>query len=396
VIKDPTNAGRSWTAARFARGSPAPDLDGERNLILKRRAYVAVMLLTAPLLVWLIIVEGLGTSYWGIAYPVLATYDVVLLAVLWRRRLSLRAVEALVLGPLVGVVLGFLAAWRVAPAAIATEASDLFLVMLWAGLAFPLCFLLFGTWRGLQASLGIYGVFLLLVLPPALRDAIPGPVAGSTGRSIISLAVFFAVMIALLWVLASRMEELASARTEARLFAAQAVTDPLTGLANRRQLDDGLDEQIAGARRQPQPVSVVLIDIDRFKVVNDRHGHEAGDRVLVEIARRLTGSVRTADILGRWGGEEFLLISPYTDHDAALELAERCRASVADATFLRAVRITASFGVATLAAEDDARALLRRADYALYRAKNEGRDRVVGSARVPVPIAELGAVPGPG
>jgi diguanylate cyclase (GGDEF)-like protein len=351
-----------------------------------------VVLLMTLLLTWLSVTEGLGTPYWGIAYPVLATYGAALLAVLWHRQLPLRTVEALVLGPMIIVLLGFLAAWRLAPAAIATEAADLFLVMLWAGLAFPLCFLLFGTWRGLQASLGIYGVFLLLVLPPAVRGAIPSPAAGSMSRSTISLAVFFAVLIALLWVLASRLEELASARAEARLFATLAVTDTLTGLANRRQLDDELDRQIATARRHPQPLSIALIDLDRFKAVNDRLGHQAGDHVLIEIAQRLTGSVRTSDILGRWGGEEFLLISPHTDLDAALVLAERCRVRVADATFLETVHITASFGVATLAPEDDARSLIRRADHALYRAKDQDRDRVVGAAEGPGPIT----VPGPG
>ncbi len=378
-------SGRRWRLDGGAAVAPEADAVGGRPRTLKQRAYVIVVLLTALLLAWLSVAEGVGTSYWGIAYPALATYGVVLLAVLWRRQLALRAVEALVLGPLLVVLLGFLATWRLAPAAIATESADLFLVMLWTGLAFPLSFLLFGTRRGLQASLGIYGVFLLLVLPPALRGAIPSPAAGSLSRSTISLAVFFAVLIALLWVLASRLEELASARAEARLFAAQAVTDTLTGLANRRQLDDELDRQIATARRHPQPLSIALIDLDRFKAVNDRLGHEAGDHVLIEVAQRLTGSVRTSDILGRWGGEEFLLIAPHTDHDAALVLTERCRARMADTPFLDTIPVTASFGVATLAPEDDARSLLRRADHALYRAKDQDRNRVVGATESPDP-----------
>lgn len=390
-MQDASDGSRWPTSVGGAQATAPANLDEERGITLKRRAYSVVVLLTTPLLVWMSVTEGVGTPYWGIAYPALAAYDAILFVVLWRRRLPLRAIEALVLVPLVIVVLGFLAAWRLAPTTIATEAMDLFLVMLWAGLAFPLCFLMLGTWRGLQVSLGIYGGFLLLVLPPALRGTVPAAAAGSLGRSIISLAVFFAVMIVLLWVLASRSEELASARTEARIFAEQAVTDTLTGLANRRQLDDELDRRIAGAHRHQQPLSVALIDIDRFKAINDRLGHQAGDHVLIEITRRLSGSVRTTDVLGRWGGEEFLLISPHTDHEAALELAERCRAEVADATFPAAVHLTASFGVATLVAAEDARSLVRRADHALYRAKNEGRDRVVGSADAPGPIAVPGA-----
>lgn len=387
-----TSDGRRWPRlVGGAHETPRPGIGGERHTNLKRRAYLTVLSLTTLLLVGLSVVDGLRTPYWGIAYPVLAIYDGSLLAVLWRRQLPLRAVEALVLGPLVMVLLGFLAAWRVAPDALATEASDLVLVMVWSGLAFPLCFLLFGTRRGSHAALGVYAIFLLLVLPPAVRGGIPSAAAGSLSRSIISLSFFFAVVIALLWVLASRLEELASARAEARLFAAQAVTDPLTGLANRRQLDDELDRQIANARRHPQPLSVVLIDIDRFKAVNDRRGHEAGDQVLIELARRFADSVRATDILGRWGGEEFVLVAPHTDRDAALVLAERCRVAVADAAFLEEVHITASFGVATLVPEDDPRSLLRRADHALYRAKNEGRDRVVGADDHPGPIAVPGA-----
>lgn len=368
------------------------DAVGEQYSTWKQRAYAVAVLLTTLLLVWLIVVEGVDTSYWGIAYPVLATYGAALFAVLWWRQFPLRTVESLVLGPLVGVVLGFLAAWRIAPEVFAIEAANLFLVMLWVGPAFPLFFLLFTTRRALQVSLGVYGVFLALVLPPALGGAAPSYAAGSLSRSTISLAVFFAVLIALLWVLASRLEDLASARAEAKLFAAQAVTDTLTGLANRRQLDDELERQIASAHRYGQPLSITLVDVDSFKTINDRLGHQVGDRVLIEVAQQLTGSVRTSDLLGRWGGEEFLLISPHTDHHAARVLAERCRARVADATFAEEVHVTASFGVAALAAEDDARTLVRRADHALYPAKNQGRDRVETVVDVPDPPMD----PGPG
>lgn len=277
------------------------------------------------------------------------------------------------------VLLGFLAVWRIAPQSLDAEATDLILVMLWAGLAFPLCFLILGTRRGLYASVGIYRAFVALVVPAAVAGDIPHGTAGSPGVVVMSLAVFFAVSIALLWVLASRLEALAAARVRADLLAAQATTDPLTGLPNRRHLDDELERQVARARRNPQPLAVMIIDIDHFKDVNDRFGHEVGDRVLRGFAARLTATVRGADVVGRWGGEEFLLVAPHTDLEGALELAERGRAEVTDQPFSDIGPLTASFGVAAMASDESARSLVRRADLALYAAKRDGRDRVTAA-----------------
>lgn len=188
-----------------------------------------------------------------------------------------------------------------------------------------------------------------------------------------------AALIAVVWVLARNAERLAAARATVKLMALQASTDPLTGVANRRRLDDELGWLIAQARRHDQPFSVMLIDLDCFKTINDTHGHEVGDRVLVECVDRLQASIREADLVGRWGGEEFLLLAPFTDHEAACALAERCRRAIASSPMQHAgVTVTTSLGVASLRPDDDARALLRRADLALYTAKRDGRDRVVG------------------
>jgi len=187
------------------------------------------------------------------------------------------------------------------------------------------------------------------------------------------------VLLPLTWALASRLERLVAERARAEMFADVATRDPLTGIANRRLLDDELERIIAQARRYGLPLSVVLMDLDRFKAVNDEHGHDTGDRALVETVERVEASVRDADLLGRWGGEEFLLLAPQTDREAACALAERCRAAIGQDP-MEVGEVTASFGVATLGAADDARDLFRRADLALYAAKQEGRDRVVGIA----------------
>ncbi|TAH44943.1 MAG: diguanylate cyclase [Betaproteobacteria bacterium] len=153
--------------------------------------------------------------------------------------------------------------------------------------------------------------------------------------------------------------------------------DALTGLFNRGWLDQVLKAEVRRFRRTPHPMSIILIDIDHFKQINDTHGHDAGDRVLGAIARTLQREVRGGDIAGRWGGEEFLVIAPNTPLDAAVQLAERLRTAIAALKF--GWPVSGSFGVAELQAGESITRFLIRADRALYRAKEEGRNRVCGA-----------------
>jgi diguanylate cyclase (GGDEF)-like protein len=155
-----------------------------------------------------------------------------------------------------------------------------------------------------------------------------------------------------------------------------AIHDRLTGLYNRRKLDESLDQEIERAARYNRPLSVIMLDLDHFKKVNDTCGHPAGDAVLVEAAVRLKKALRANDTVGRWGGEEFLIFCPETALTAAVGLAERLRQTFADQDFPEAGCLTASFGVAAYRSEDLPNKLLSRADNALYRAKNNGRNRV--------------------
>ena len=154
-----------------------------------------------------------------------------------------------------------------------------------------------------------------------------------------------------------------------------SATDRLTGLPNRLRLDRALEYDLARCARKPYPLSIIMLDVDRFKTINDTHGHQVGDSVLIAVARVLEKNIRKADLLGRWGGEEFLLVcsGPLTD---AMGLAEKLRLALQRHTFGTVGAVTASFGVSTYRPGDTSQALIGRADAALYVAKATGRNRV--------------------
>jgi diguanylate cyclase (GGDEF)-like protein len=161
-----------------------------------------------------------------------------------------------------------------------------------------------------------------------------------------------------------------------------ATRDALTGVFNRRYFDERLTSELTYAIRQGTLLALMLVDLDHFKVVNDDRGHQVGDRTLREIGRRLAATVRTEDVISRYGGEEFALLCRDTGEDEAVTLAERLRAAIADELLVSSgppVRVTASIGVAVKAraAIADEDSLLRSADAALYEAKRQGRDRVI-------------------
>ena len=168
--------------------------------------------------------------------------------------------------------------------------------------------------------------------------------------------------------------------TELSALASASRRDPLTGLANRRAFEEELAREAARAVRAGAPLAVVALDVDRFKAVNDRHGHAAGDAVLRELAARASAAVRAGDLAARIGGEEFALLLPGAALPNALELAERVRAAIAAAPVDAGgtpLAVTVSLGCAALAPDEAPGALLARADARLYEAKRSGRDRVM-------------------
>ena len=158
-----------------------------------------------------------------------------------------------------------------------------------------------------------------------------------------------------------------------------ATTDELTQVYNRRKLYELADYEIERSIRYKQPLSLLVLDIDHFKRINDNHGHDIGDKVLVLFSKTIMNMIRQPDIFGRVGGEEFVLILPSTDLEKAISFAERIRQSIEEETFPEIGNITISIGVTECIEDDKIHPLFKRADNALYDAKNSGRNKVISA-----------------
>ncbi|MGB7334510.1 MAG: GGDEF domain-containing protein [Salaquimonas sp.] len=168
----------------------------------------------------------------------------------------------------------------------------------------------------------------------------------------------------------------------AKSFKIQALTDPLTGVHNRRYFNDALNIYLSEFGKVKAELGLIIIDLDHFKQINDVHGHDAGDQVLIEVAQRLKAASRDYDVVARIGGEEFAIITPCISKKDLLTLADRFRQMIADLEINEEngmIRTTASIGVATTSETSlDAKALTKAADKSLYAAKHAGRNQVAG------------------
>jgi diguanylate cyclase (GGDEF)-like protein len=156
----------------------------------------------------------------------------------------------------------------------------------------------------------------------------------------------------------------------------QATTDALTGIANRRLFNSFLETEMRRAARHHLPLAVMIMDIDHFKQINDAYGHQVGDSVLVNLTQLVSGKIREHDFFARWGGEEFVILSPNCDAGNMRLLAEKLRVAVEAHPFPDISRVTCSFGLTEYCTGDSAEDFVGRADAALYRAKENGRNRV--------------------
>jgi len=205
----------------------------------------------------------------------------------------------------------------------------------------------------------------------------------SLGEEIaVRFAVSLALTIVVIYIITDVIREL-----QVELLG-QAITDPLTGAYNRRQMEYTLDETIERHQRTGAPASLVVIDIDHFKKINDQFGHDAGDRVLKALVLLIKNRSRRLDRLFRMGGEEFVLLLPDTPGNAAMIQAENLRNRIADAGLLKNRPVTVSMGVAECHAEMTQENWIKAADTALYAAKDGGRNRVIRAPDV-VPTPEI-------
>jgi len=231
-------------------------------------------------------------------------------------------------------------------------------------------------YRGLPALVPDAGGIRLMALRP--KRVIDATVAPYQARVRYAALGSFSLLILVALLFAGPIMRLLG---DFRRVSSQATTDSLTGLANRRTLDEELVLEWRRADRVGESLAFVLLDLDNFKQVNDTHGHQAGDAVLRAVGQILLGGVRQVDLAGRYGGEEFALILPETDLPGALKLAERLRVALEAAAVEHAegktLRVTASFGVALKDNLGSADELVAIADEALYAAKRAGKNRVV-------------------
>lgn len=156
-----------------------------------------------------------------------------------------------------------------------------------------------------------------------------------------------------------------------------SVTDHLTGIYNRQYLDQRLEEEISRVTRYPAPLSLVMMDLDHFKWVNDEYGHLIGDKILIQVTQEVQNNVRKTDTFGRWGGEEFILICPETDLAQATTLSEKVRQAIEDEVYPEKIHQTISLGVAEYRPSEPVNDLINRADENMYQAKQQGRNQVV-------------------
>ncbi len=358
---------------------------------VRRRVYLTALVLGIPVITAVWFTRRGSDAAIAIGYPPYILSQVWVTAGLISRRMSVRRAERVVLVATVATYLagfahGVLTTTSVAGLEQVTTVSSTLTIILMPMLAH----VAFETAQALRVSLAILGTYVGILAVRLVPDVLAGRGEGVADH--LSVVMALGAAVGLLHVIAQVKEQAAEARLTATAMEHLANTDDLTGIANRRQLQDVLDRQVSRAA-EDAPLAVILLDIDHFKVVNDTYGHHVGDTVLQRTAEVLSAQMRPSSLLGRWGGEEFLVIAPMTTSAQALVLAERCRASLAAAAFPVVGTITASLGVATHVPGETAWSLMRRVDRAMYRAKTQGRDGVVYEDDA-VWTQELSRVPG--
>jgi len=295
----------------------------------------------------------------------------VMYLVAWKRLLPLRHVEIACLLFAAGLCAACMALRLYSPAYGAS--IDIQPLYLWIPVIYVFAFTLWGHKPSLTVSLVILALFVLISLPYLVLHA-----DQPNGNFTVQLHVVSAVLIAALYFFSSYQHRFQIAQLTVDELARLASTDELTKLANRRRMIEAIEFELLRFARYGHAFSIILIDIDHFKAVNDRFGHGVGDKTLVALAARITETLRDVDTLGRWGGEEFVVVLPETPFEQTVDKATALCAHVATAPLVDDHTVTISCGVTSVAPGDKLDTLLQRADVALYAAKHGGRNGARG------------------
>ena len=332
--------------------------------------------------------SGQAHPFDAVALPLMSVVMVLLTAAFWRLKRRVRTLEAVLFCSL-GLFFLSKLIYIVSHPETVLLINELAEFGWWFPGLYTLAFWMFGARRGRAISLGYFGAILLVgtvFLAPLIGS-------GSYAQELYIFSQMYlssATIILVLGTFAGLTERQARLATDMTLLAH---TDVLTRVSNRRALRAQLEEEIERAERYGRTFALILLDIDHFKRVNDTFGHDAGDSVLQEVAALLSESVRDIDHLGRWGGEEFLLVLPELTLPGALQTANRLRDTVASHTFTGVGTVTASLGLTTFVPSDEVETLTKRADDALYCAKESGRNAVAHvEALTPTPCEQVDKV----
>lgn len=293
---------------------------------------------------------------------------------LWRRRRSLRFVETATLAWVL-VALLFLFASTLFSGHPDGQERIAYLSP-WLSVGLIAIFWVFPSRQASWVTSSVYALFLTLGLAYLLTA---DRSAGSPVllRPLMHLYLANAVVALFLFYTARQWEQFDRTRSLARSMADLAHTDPLLGIPNRRQLTAVLERRVAEAKTGAGPGVLLMFDLDRFKQVNDTYGHEAGDHVLEAVVSAVRKVLRSGDWFGRWGGDEFIVLADLADPVQANLLAQRIREAVCSELGSRFWQVTLSLGVASYQPDDSVESWIRRADHALYQAKEAGRNRVI-------------------
>jgi len=342
---------------------------------VKRRTYLIATLagLPAVLLVWISMgPEGLTAN---LAFSLFVLFYVACILAIWSRVVSIRLAERVMFLGVVLFALAHLSYVLYANGSLAdsrtiiTEVTYTTLTVLYV-----VAYLIFDNRTALRISLSLFGLELFAVLAKALSEVPAGPKPAEI-LWLLRMHAFMGAVIALIYASSYLKVQLFKQREMAEVMHRLAHTDPLTGVANRRELYSDLQRESDKSERYGRPLSIIFFDLDHFKAVNDTYGHVCGDNVLCEVVRSVESVLRATDRLGRWGGEEFVVLAPETDLREASRLAERLRVEIATHRHHPAPTVTASFGFAQYETGDTPDTLIKRADQALYKAKILGRNR---------------------